>query len=873
MMTSAYSNIKLPYLQNAILNIHAEVYSCSVKPTKPRRRKPRKVSSFSVFTAPQFGLFDGSNAISKPSSYLVGTVLTKASGDDNEAVSATPQQLSSNSEESNHGSSSIGESYVPLFVRMLGLDNDPSDREQAIVTLWQYSQEGRKCIDNIMQFQGCINLIVNLLQSESTSASEAAAGLLRSISSINSYRDVVAESGAIEEITALLRQPSLATQVKEQSICTLWNLSADQKLGQKIANSYILPLLVKSLDDEEMNVKEAAGGVLSNLALTHSNHSIMVEAGVIPKLAAFLTAGFKPEAKVIWKEALNTLVELAKNEYYRILIIEEGLIPVPLIGAAAYKSFTPNLKSWPTFPDGTEIERSDYYDAPSKYGANKVLLGLSMKNKNIDEAKEKAIIGRARQARLARFGLIEPKLSQAELSNDQFILLPWVDGAARLVLILGLEDELAIKRAAEAIANAAINEHMRKSFKEAGAIKNLVPLLGHRNDAIKFAVIGALEKLSISYSNCQIIESQGVMSPLINILKNSETPENMMEKTSHIGAMQALNLLARILDPDKEMRSKFYDGPVNGFKDKLDAARTPDSSNGSSTGSQTSLSEANTTRQEVLDSDVASRLVEMLKHSSPSLQTKAASILEYMAIIDSDMDTIMSVNIESGLDAVFQQKILSGSESDDENQQPEIYALQIEAGMATSAASRLLTKLLDSDKFRSNINSAHFTELLRKILKSNIPLQYKDWVAAALVKLGYVYGETRPNLELESPIPTEVTLYETIPRLIEQLRSSFSPEAQEAAVVELNRIISKGVLDAAREVASAEGLVPLVKIIEGGNERAVEAALSILYNLSMDNENHSVILASGVVPALRRIVISERPQWKRALHLLRTLPS
>ncbi|KAJ4841296.1 hypothetical protein Tsubulata_030574 [Turnera subulata] len=332
-------DIKPPYLQNTILNIHAEVYACSVKPTKPRRRKPRKVSSFSVFTGPQFGIFDGSNAISKPSSYLVGTVLRKATGDDNDAVAATPQQLSSKSEESNHGSSSIGESYVPLLVRMLGLDNDPSDREQAIVTLWQYSQEGRKCIDNIMQFQGCINLIVNLLQSESTSASEAAAGLLRSISSINSYRDMVAESGAIEEITALLRQPSLATH--------------------KIANSYILPLLVKSLDDEEMKVKEAAGGVLANLALTHSNHPIMVEAGVIPKLAEFLTAQFKPEAKVIWEEALNTLVELAKNEYYRILIIEEGLIPLPLIGAAAYKSFTPNLKSWPTFPDGTEVERSD----------------------------------------------------------------------------------------------------------------------------------------------------------------------------------------------------------------------------------------------------------------------------------------------------------------------------------------------------------------------------------------------------------------------------------------------------------------------------------------------------------------------------------
>jgi hypothetical protein len=73
-------------------------------------------------------------------------------------------------------------------------------------------------------------------------------------------------------------------QVKEQSICTLWNLSVDEKLRVKIADSDILSLLIKSLDDEDIKVKEAAGGVLANLALSHFNHNMMVEAGVIPKL-------------------------------------------------------------------------------------------------------------------------------------------------------------------------------------------------------------------------------------------------------------------------------------------------------------------------------------------------------------------------------------------------------------------------------------------------------------------------------------------------------------------------------------------------------------------------------------------------------------
>ncbi|KAH8496005.1 hypothetical protein H0E87_018982 [Populus deltoides] len=752
---------------------------------------------------------------------------------------------------------------------MLGRDNDPLDREQAIVALWQYSLGGKKCIDNIMQFQGCINLTVNLLQSESSSACEAAAGLLRSISSVNVYRDVVAESGAIEEITGLLSQPSLTPEVMEQSLCILWNLSVDEKLRVKIANPDILPLLIKSLEDEDLRVKEAAGGVLANLTLTHSNHKIMVEAGVVPKLADFLKSAVEEESKVIRKEARNALVELSKNEYYRILVIEEGLVPVPLIGIAAYRSFTPSLLSWPSLPDGSKIERTA--KGPSRFGASELLLGLNIddKNANLEEAKMNAIIGRSKQQFLARSGAIEvedTKLPQNELSkNRKFTLLPWIDGVARLVLILELEDESAICRAAESIADASINEHLRNSFKEAGAVKNLIQLLDHNNDAIRFAAVGALERLSISNAVCQTIEAEGVMAPLIKILKNSETSEGMMEKT--------LNLLARILDPNRKKKSKFYDGPVNGFKKELDAARGDDDPTGLIRKVYEMPDSKKNTRQDVLAFDVVARLVDMLKHPSLELQRKVASVLEFVAISESIMDTIISANIESGLLAIFQQVELNELESDVENQQTEIHAIQVEeVGLAISAASRLLTKLLDLEQFRRAINSAHFTKLLHKILKSKIPLRYKDWVAACLVKIDSLYGPIS-ILEFENPIDMEVTLYEKIPRLIEQIRSAFSLEAQEAAVVELNRIISEGMVDATRTVASEGGIFPLVKLIEGGSEKAVEAALSILYNLSMDSENHAAIIAAGAVPPLRRIILSERSQWKRALRLLRNLPT
>ncbi|GAV63425.1 Arm domain-containing protein/KAP domain-containing protein [Cephalotus follicularis] len=848
-------SINLPFQHNKHEDTHMEVIRFIATKPRRRRRKPAVYCSTNHYHY-HFNVF-------KPKSFSNPKVHTRVSavGGGGGTIDANPQQSTpSDIGEKNHTSSTFGDSYVALFVRMLGLDHDPLDREQAIVALWKYSLGGKKCIDTIMQFHGCINLVVNLLTSESSSTSEAAAGLLRSVASVNLYRELVAECGAIEEICGLLCRPSLTAEVKEQSICTLWNLSVDENLRVKIANTDVLLLLIKSLDDEDVKVKEAAGGVLANLSLSHSNHNIMVEAGVIPKLAKLLkTAG--EESKVIRKEARNALLELVKDEYYRILVIEEGVVPVPIIGTAAYKSFRPGLYSWPSLPDGTDIEQSS--KGPSRFGASELLLGLNIDNRNVDieEAKMSAILGRTRQQFLARIGAIEledEKKSQSYFSKYQRLnLLPWMDGVARLVLILGLEDEVAIARAAESIANASINEHMRISFKEAGAIKHLVQLLGHNNDAVRLAVTCALERLSVSHSVRQIIEAEGVVSPLVNILKNSENAEILMEKT--------LGILAWILDPTKEMKAKFYYGPVNGSKKELDAASGLDASI-EFTGRMAEMPRPKTnTRKEMLDSAVISRLVEILKTSSPNLQRKAASILEFVTVIDPSMDSITAMDIEAGLHAVFQHKVLEGS------QWPEKYALEVEeAGLAISAASRLLTRLLDSQRFCQTINSTHFTKLLREILKSAIPLHNKDWVAACLVKLSSLSG---PNLDLENPINMEVTLYETIPRLIVQMKSSLSPETREAAVVELNSIISEGVADSTRAIASEGGIYSLVKLIEEGSDRAVEAGLAILYSLSMDSENHSAIMAAGAVPVLRRIVLSQRPPWTRALRLLRNLPT
>lgn len=207
-------------------------------------------------------------------------------------------------------------------------------------------------------------------------------------------------------------------------------------------------------------------------------------------------------SKVLKKEARNVLLELAKDEYYRILVIEEGVISIPIIGADAYKSFRPDLYSWPSLPDGIKIEQTA--KAPSRFGASELLLGLNV-DKNVDdvdEAKMKAIVGRTNQQFLARIGAIEfekkIKSDGPGKSQQQLTLLPCVDGVARLVLMLGLADELAVTRAAESIADASINEDMRVSFMEAGAVKPLVQLLAKNNkEAVKLPVIRALKQLSL----------------------------------------------------------------------------------------------------------------------------------------------------------------------------------------------------------------------------------------------------------------------------------------------------------------------------------------------------------------------------------------
>ncbi|KAM0034161.1 putative thioredoxin-like ferredoxin, Thioredoxin-like superfamily [Helianthus debilis subsp. tardiflorus] len=111
-----------------------------------------------------------------------------------------------------------------------------------------------------------------------------------------------------------------------------------------------------------------------------------------------------------------------------------------------------------------------------------------------------------------------------------------------------------------------------------------------------------------------------VLKALITSLKNSDA----LESSAHM----ILNILGRILDPNKEMKSKFLDAPVNGSKKGWNEARTSNSN-------LTCRFLANHSRGGRIRLTFLTRLIEILKASPPVLQTKAASILEFLTAFES----------------------------------------------------------------------------------------------------------------------------------------------------------------------------------------------------------------------------------------------
>lgn len=63
---------------------------------------------------------------------------------------------------------------------------------------------------------------------------------------------------------------------------------------------------------------------------------------------------------------------------------------------------------------------------------------------------------------------------------------------------------------------------------------------------------------------------------------------------------------------------------------------------------------------DIVDSAFLTRIIEILKTSSPNLQKKAVSILEFITVDEACVEEVISVDVASGLDCVFQERFLNG---------------------------------------------------------------------------------------------------------------------------------------------------------------------------------------------------------------------
>ncbi|KAL3688296.1 hypothetical protein R1sor_014605 [Riccia sorocarpa] len=754
----------------------------------------------------------------------------------------------------------LEEGYVGLFVRLLGLDNSVEDREEAVQALWRHSAGGKEYIDQILEYPGCLNLIVSLLPSDRPASSEAAAGLLRNISSINAYKTAVVEAGALEEVIGLLTRRSKPSEVREQATCVLWNLSVEEGPRAKLVEPELLSVLLGMLGSDESGESEAAAGVLANLSLSPAYHKVLVEGGVIPKLAKLLVD--EGATKVAKQEAKNALLELAKEDYVKLLIIEEGLVFVPVIGANAYRSFKPLLQEAPTLPESIAAQQASP-KPPSTFGAGELLLGLNLENggKEIDEAERLIIEGRVRQQFLARIGVLEkisPKVAKSD--EGQATLMPWWDGITRLVLILGLDNFEVAKQALEAIAQISINEEYRQAVQKAGAVPHLVRWLGCGDEDITEAAVFALEKLAISRQVRGSINAHDAPSALVAILNAPNAPQIVKEKV--VGALYRLSQTGE----EEQVEDVIHGRTISGLKDILSSETATEEAKEEAEEileEMTSLAEP---RDKIVAAGGVPALIDIMVRGTPTYAEKAASVLENLATEKSNAAAIVAAGVESALlsllDVTFQEGKVTRRDGT---------TMLVEEGyMLVGAASRLLGKV---GKYQKLKLAPKFASLLTNILRSDVPLRVKDWVSACLLKLERMSNGFGDEFQIGVPVDFEVTVHDTIPWLVTEIGNDFSPTVRERAVMHLRQLMSQGSSAYSAAIINAGGVYPLVDLLRKGTAEARAAALAVLYNLSMNEENHSVILAAGATPALVDLIRRGGLGWNLALYLLRALPT
>jgi vacuolar protein 8 len=249
---------------------------------------------------------------------------------------------------------------VPLLVQLLSVGSEAL-KAAAALTLANLSVYNSEPIAEA----GAIPPLVQLLTADMEGAKEAAAVALCCLADDAKYRKAILAAGATPLLVRLLLMGSVDTQgiaadvlcrvvagnrkgdeaiiaagahtvlahlllvgslyAKEQAATLLYRLTDAEENMETIQAARVIPLLVQLLRDGTEGAKEAAAGVLGNLAtVNEENRTTIAQAGAIPLLVRLLRIG----SPLVKEKAIRTLFNLTFAETIMETIARAGIIPL-----------------------------------------------------------------------------------------------------------------------------------------------------------------------------------------------------------------------------------------------------------------------------------------------------------------------------------------------------------------------------------------------------------------------------------------------------------------------------------------------------------------------------------------------------------------
>ncbi|GAB2300999.1 hypothetical protein Dimus_035036 [Dionaea muscipula] len=206
-----------------------------------------------------------------------------------------------------------------------GDDSDP-DSEPCLGFL-QRENFSTEIIDSISpeDLQPTVKICVDGLKSQSVPVRRSAAAKLRMLAKNRSdNRLLIAESGAVPELVALLRCGDPWTQ--EHAVTALLNLSLHQENKMLITGAGAIKSLIYVLKTGTEVSKQNAAAALMSLAMIDDNRLSIGACGAIPPLVSLLLSGSSRGKK----DALTTLYKLCSARLNKERAVSAGAVK-PLV--------------------------------------------------------------------------------------------------------------------------------------------------------------------------------------------------------------------------------------------------------------------------------------------------------------------------------------------------------------------------------------------------------------------------------------------------------------------------------------------------------------------------------------------------------------